>query len=1004
MKHIIMMLLLSFSAVLIHAQEYRVKGQVKDANGETIIGASVRETGTTNGTITDLNGEFYLTVRKGVTIEISYIGYESQTMVVNNAHPLEIILNQESLLLDQVVIVGTTMNKKDLTGAISHVTTKDIENIPATSINQAIQGKMTGVQVRMSDPRPGGSTSIQVRGNNSIQYGTSPIYVVDGVVMEGGFDLINPNDVASIDVLKDASATAIYGSRGANGVVLITTKKGKGQKSQIEYNGWVGIQEFANKMDLVGTKDLYQLREDAVFNHLKANNPALSDAEIQNQIHASGNPYFGEYEDKAYRDNQTYNWLDEVTRTGFQQNHNISFANSSDGNSTYISFGYTNQKGLIDVSQYKRYSGKINTEQRLKKWLKIGTATSFNRSEDDRVEGQLFSNALYANPMLPISKEPMVLKWGNVDDLDAANPLRSLDVKWTVNTDRVFSNNYIDINPIPGLTFRSSFGIDIMNTRSAYYRPKSTYEGTRNDQNGEANQNKERWCNWQWDNTITYNKLIAEKHNLSVMMGTSATRNLYEASAATTYNFPVDDFGYDNMGAGAGEKFTTSTASEYSLISYLARFNYNYNQKYDLTLTARYDGSSKFRKGNRFALFPSIAGAWTLSEEEFIKKLHFFDLLKLRVGYGIAGNQNIPDYSYLNQYTPDGSTGNLTFIRSSVLGNPDLKWEKQKQFNVGLDFSLLKNRLNISVDYFHILNEDLLMSKPLATSSGFTSTIANVGRLKNEGVEISISSQIINNRDFQWNLQATLSHDKNTVDALYGNVDAIYNIYYNGIQRTGNLFVGESLNTVYSYKFHKICQQEDMDYVNGIDYGGKIVQPGDMIPVDVNDDKIINDEDRIVVGKLDPKIYGGFSTEFSWKDITLSGVFNYSVGAKRISNLYETMMNGTGSNIAHKDILDRWTPDHTNTDIPRAFYASGRYNYNDVDWGIQDASFLRLSTLSLSYNFPQKLVRKMSIDKLRVYFTGSNLFCLTNYKGFDPEGGDSYPTARMYVFGLNFSF
>lgn len=1002
MKHFIMMFLFVFSAT-IYAQDYTIKGTVKDSNGETIIGASIREKGTNNGTITDLNGDFSIQIKQGKSIEISFIGYETKEVVVNSNKHLQIILNQESQMLEQVVIVGTTMNKKDLTGSISHVSAKDIESIPATNINQAIQGKMTGVLTKVGDATPGAATTIQIRGSNSIQYGTSPIYVVDGIVMEGGFDQINPNDVASIDVLKDASATAIYGSRGANGVVLITTKKGKGSKGQIEYNGWIGIQEFSKEMDLLGTKDLYQLREEAVFNHLKANNPDMPESEIRNQIHAPGNPYFGDYEDEAYRNGNTYNWLDEVTRKGFQQNHNISFANSTEGNSTYISLGYTDQKGLIKVSNYKRYSGKINSEQRLKKWLKVGTATSFSRSEDQRVEGQLFTNALYANPMLPISKEPMVLKWGNVDDLNAANPLRSLDVKWTVNTDRFFSNNYIDINPIPGLTFRSSLGVDITNTRSAYYRPKSTYEGTRNDQNGEANQNKERWCNWQWDNTLTYNKLFKEKHNLSVILGTSATRNMYESSSATVYNFPVDDFDYDNMGAGAGEKFTYSSASEYSLISYLARINYNYAQKYDVTLTARYDGSSKFKEGNRFALFPSIAGAWTLSEENFIKKLNIFDLLKLRVGYGIAGNQNIPEYSYMNKYYPDGSTGNLTFIRNGVMGNPDLQWEKQKQLNIGLDMSFFDNRLGFNIDYFHIINEDLLMSKPLATSSGFTSMISNVGKLKNEGIELSIFANILNKKDLKWNIQGTISHDKNTVEALYGDVDAIYNIYYNGIQRTGNLFVGEALSSIYSYKFMKICQEEDMEYVKGVDYGGKIVQPGDIIPVDINKDNIINDEDRVIVGNFSPKFYGGFSTDISWKNFTISGVFNYSVGNKTISSLYETMMNGTGSNIAHKDILNRWTPENTDTNIPRAFYASGRYSYSDVDWGVQDASYLRLSTLSLSYDIPSNIIQKLSLNKLRVYFTGSNLFCLTKYKGFDPESGDSYPAARMYVFGINFS-
>ena len=976
---------------------------------EALPGVSITIRGTTSGTVTDSNGEYKVEVPSEESVLVfSFIGYKTMEMKVGQQTVIDMVLTPDVATLDEVVIVGAVFKKSDLTGAVASISDEKLKEIPTSNFTQALQGRMAGVLVQ-NDPRPGGGgTSVKIRGNNSLQFGASPIYVVDGLIMDGGLNLINPNDIASIDVLKDASATAIYGSRGANGVVIVTTKKGKQGQGRVTYDGWWGVQEFTKTMPRLGAKDIVDLRVDAFANTFMDNNPAADRNAFVNSALSDGSTVFADYELESYRNGKSYNWLDEVTRSGAQQNHTVSFSKATDEGSYYISFNYVDQKGLIENAGYNRYSGRANIEQNVKSWLKIGTNTSYSRSAETFVEGSVFPIANNANPLLPIDPSLTYLKWAGIEDVNLYNPLKSLTIDGDSYQSRLMTSNYVSIKPIDGLTLRSTISIDLMDKKDLWYTPKDIGQSLRNSTQGTASHRNDHWFNWQWDNTATYEKVIAGKHNISGLFGFSMQRNQWDYSQISATGFATDDFSYKYINSaylkdkfGLGSDFTAST-----LMSYIGRVNYSYENRYFATVTARSDGSSKFDSGHKWGVFPSVALGWNIAEESFFQA-GSVDLLKLRLGYGSVGNQNIPVYAYKSLYRPTFTNNSVVYQSDGRLGNPNVAWERQKQLNIGVDLAILNDRVTFTAEYFDINNDDLLMQRTLPPSIGFGNTIANIGAMTNKGVEFSIGATVLDKGDFRLKVAGNISTFKSKVTKLYGDVNAIYNQGgYTGveIQREGNFFLGESLNSIYVYKFKKIAQESDMADIGEINYGSRIIHPGDIIPVDRDGNKIINDDDRYVVGKKDPKFYGGFSTDLSYKNFTLNAVFNYNYGAKRISYLYEGLMGGSGMGPAHEDMLDRWTPEHTNTNVPRAYSAGGRYSIGDVDWGVQDASFLRLTAITIAYNFSESLIKKAKLTNARIYISGNNLFTITKYKGYDPEGGDDYPMQRMLVAGVNLGF
>ena len=998
------------------AQSVKIEGSVRDSQTDELLpGVNVMVKGSSIGAMTNIDGAFSITVQKGSVLEFSFIGYEKQEYGVKGNAKIQVELNPVGIAMDEVIVVGASMKKSDLTGSVARVTDKTLQQIPTADLNTALQGKVAGVFIQNS-AKPGEAASIKIRGNNSIQYGTSPIYVIDGLLVDQGFEMLNPNDIATIDVLQDASATAIYGARGANGVVVITTKKGQKGKARVTYDGWYGSQSFSKEMPLINGSQLHDLRVEAYINEFNNTTnlpPARREKYIKDNFLSTTvppNTIFTEDEMEAYLSGKTYNWLDAVTQNAYQQNHAVSFSGAGDKGSYFMSFNYNQQEGLMKNVSYERYTGKINLDQMVKPWLKVGTNTTFVYQVGHPVaDDNTFPVALRADPLLPISGEYWYMKYGTEESQSNNNPIRDLNVVRDANQARLMSSNFININPIKGLDIRSTFSIDYMSKEDYTYYSTETTQSYKASADGQAKHRKDKMLNWQWDNTVSYKTLIKEKHRISAVLGANMSYYSQNWNSLDVKGFGNDFFSYKAI-AGASKKEDFGVNSDfwtYSMASVFLRAGYVYDSRYYVTFTGRYDGSSKFGTNNKWGFFPSVSASWNITGEEFMQSQNVINNLRLRVGYGLAGNQNIPNYGYQTLYDVRATLGTSALINWGRYGNPDLRWEKQKQINVGLDYGMFNDRLSFTLDLFHIDNEDLLMTISKSPSSGYLDQLANVGTLRNRGIEFSINATPIRTKDWNWNIGFNISADRNKIIKLDGQAQEIYKLggmSNNEIQTEGNLFVGESLNTIYMYLFDRIIQESDMDYVNSLELGSRTAQPGDILPLDRDHNGIINDKDRTVVGVKDPKFYGGIHTTVSWKGLELTLVGNYSYGAKKTSFLYNSLVTSDGRSAAHKDILNRWTPENTNTLIPRAYHAFSGFGYGSTSLCLQDASFFRLSSATLAYTFPRKLINKIYLDNLRIYFTGSNLFTATKYRGFDPETGDWYPNTRMYVVGLNISF
>ena len=998
------------------AQSVKIEGSVRDSQTDELLpGVNVMVKGSSIGAMTNIDGAFSITVQKGSVLEFSFIGYEKQEYGVKGNAKIQVELNPVGIAMDEVIVVGASMKKSDLTGSVARVTDKTLQQIPTADLNTALQGKVAGVFIQNS-AKPGEAASIKIRGNNSIQYGTSPIYVIDGLLVDQGFEMLNPNDIATIDVLKDASATAIYGARGANGVVVITTKKGQKGKARVTYDGWYGSQSFSKEMPLINGSQLHDLRVEAYINEFNNTTnlpPARREKYIKDNFLSTTvppNTIFTEDEMEAYLSGKTYNWLDAVTQNAYQQNHAVSFSGAGDKGSYFMSFNYNQQEGLMKNVSYERYTGKINLDQMVKPWLKVGTNTTFVYQVGHPVaDDNTFPVALRADPLLPISGEYWYMKYGTEESQSNNNPIRDLNVVRDANQARLMSSNFININPIKGLDIRSTFSIDYMSKEDYTYYSTETTQSYKASADGQAKHRKDKMLNWQWDNTVSYKTLIKEKHRISAVLGANMSYYSQNWNSLDVKGFGNDFFSYKAI-AGASKKEDFGVNSDfwtYSMASVFLRAGYVYDSRYYVTFTGRYDGSSKFGTNNKWGFFPSVSASWNITGEEFMQSQNVINNLRLRVGYGLAGNQNIPNYGYQTLYDVRATLGTSALINWGRYGNPDLRWEKQKQINVGLDYGMFNDRLSFTLDLFHIDNEDLLMTISKSPSSGYLDQLANVGTLRNRGIEFSINATPIRTKDWNWNIGFNISADRNKIIKLDGQAQEMYKLggmSNNEIQTEGNLFVGESLNTIYMYLFDRIIQESDMDYVNSLELGSRTAQPGDILPLDRDHNGIINDKDRTVVGVKDPKFYGGIHTTVSWKGLELTLVGNYSYGAKKTSFLYNSLVTSDGRSAAHKDILNRWTPENTNTLIPRAYHAFSGFGYGSTSLCLQDASFFRLSSATLAYTFPRKLINKIYLDNLRIYFTGSNLFTATKYRGFDPETGDWYPNTRMYVVGLNISF
>ena len=1052
-----MMLFVLFSMTVAMAQVL-VKGTVIDKTGESVIGASIQVKGTTQGTITDIDGKFSLGVPdKKSVIVISFIGYATKELQVDPSKPMSIVLEEDTKVLDEVVVVGyQEVRKKDLTGSVAKADMNELLNTPVGSFDQTLGGRIAGVNVSSGEGTPGGTMNIVIRGNNSLTQDNSPLYVIDGFPVEDAAiaSTINPSDIESLDILKDASATAIYGARGANGVVIITTKKGKVGKAQITYDGSVTMQHVTRTIPMMDAYEFVKLQAETY--------PA--------SIANSTGGYLMEYQGKQwtledYRDIFQYDWQDEILRTALQHNHNIRITGGTEGVRYNASVSYYNQDGILLNSGYERFQARANTVVKRDK-LDISLTTNYSRSiqtgstpSETSYSGMnnLFYSVWGYRPVTYPNKSMESLLNDVMDEaIDSSNdyrfnPIRSLKEeyrKYYINNLQM--NGYVSYEFIKGLKLKVSGGYTYDARKNDQFNNSNTrYGGPTSTDKVNAQIIRNERLTWLNENTLTYQTNIKKKHFFNSLIGITFQNSDYEYYSLKSTHIPNESLGMAGMADGTLSS-SSSLKSSWAMMSYLARLNYNYKSKYYATASFRADGSSKFSKKHRYGYFPSGSLAWNFMEEEFmapIKKV--VGAGKLRVSWGLTGNNRIGEYDYYallqmlkekqGDYISNGSipSGVYPFDNdmSSVgmvpvsLPNEDLKWETTEQWNVGLDLSFFDERLNFTADVYRKTTRDLLLEASLPLVSGYYSATKNIGKVRNDGLELSLSTVNIKTKDFTWTSDFNIAFNKNEVLELAENqlsltTAAKFDQNYNS-QPSYIAKVGLPMGMMYGYLYEGTYKYDDF-IKSGNSYTLKDnvpyfsseanTQPGMPKYKDINGDGGIDSNDRTIIGRGLPIHTGGFTNSFAYKGFDLSIFFQWSYG-NDIMNANRLFFENAGGK---KDLnqfasyANRWTPDNPDSDIPAATKSAS----NNVISSriIEDGSYLRLKTVTLGYTFPMTLIAKAKLSNARVYLAAQNLWTWTSYSGYDPEvsirnsaltpGLDfsSYPRAFTLSFGVNLGF
>ena len=1052
-----MMLFVLFSVTVAMAQVL-VRGTVVDQTGESVIGASIQVKGTTQGTITDIDGKFSLGVPdKKSVIVVSFIGYATKELQVDTSKPMSIVLEEDTKVLDEVVVVGyQEVRKKDLTGSVAKADMNELLNTPVGSFDQTLGGRIAGVNVSSSEGTPGGTMNIVIRGNNSLTQDNSPLYVIDGFPVEDAAiaSTINPSDIESLDILKDASATAIYGARGANGVVIITTKKGKVGKAQITYDGSVTMHHVTRTIPMMDAYEFVKLQAETY--------PA--------SIANSTGGYLMEYQGKQwtlddYRGIFQYDWQDEILRTALQHNHNIRLTGGTEGVRYNASVSYYNQDGILLNSGYERFQARANTVIKRDK-LDISLTTNYSRSiqtgstpSETSYSGMnnLFYSVWGYRPVTyPNKSMESLLNDVKDEAIDSSNdyrfnPIRSLKEeyrKYYINNLQL--NGYVSYEFIKGLKLKVSGGYTYGARKNDQFNNSNTrYGGPTSTDKVNAQIIRNERLTWLNENTLTYQTNIKKKHFFNSLVGITFQNSDYEYYSLKSTHIPNESLGMAGMADGTLSS-SSSLKSSWSMMSYLARLNYNYKSKYYATASFRADGSSKFSKKHRYGYFPSGSLAWNFMEEEFmapIKKV--VGAGKLRVSWGLTGNNRIGEYDYYallqmlkekqGDYISNGSipSGVYPFDNdmSSVgmvpvsLPNEDLKWETTEQWNVGLDLSFFNERLNFTADVYRKTTRDLLLEASLPLVSGYYSATKNIGKVRNDGLELSLSTVNVQTKDFTWTSDFNIAFNKNEVLELAENqlsltTAARFDQNYNS-QPSYIAKVGLPMGMMYGYIYEGTYKYDDF-VKSGNSYTLKDnvpyfsseanTQPGMPKYKDVNGDGIIDTNDRTIIGRGLPIHTGGFTNSFTYKGFDLSVFFQWSYG-NDIMNANRLFFENAGGK---KDLnqfasyANRWTPENPESDIPAATKSAS----NNVISSriIEDGSYLRLKTVTLGYTFPKALIAKAKLSNARVYVAAQNLWTWTSYSGYDPEvsvrnsaltpGLDfsSYPRAFTLSFGVNLGF
>lgn len=975
----------------IFAQQITVQGVVKDQTGETVIGASVMEKGTTNGTITGIDGDFSLNMSPNGTLVVSFVGYKTQEVQVKGQKQLQVVLSEDAEMLDEVVVIGYgTMKKSDLTGAVSSIGNKDIKDSPVSNLGQAIQGKISGVQI-VDAGKPGDNVSIKIRGLGSIN-NCDPLVVIDGVPTDLGLSSLNMADVERLDVLKDASATAIYGSRGANGVVMITTKRGTEGKGKLAVSANYSFQNATNVPSLLNAAQYAELSNDMMVNSGRNPNPEWSNP---SELGAGTD------------------WMDELLRTGVMQNYTVSYSGGNEKSHYYVSGGFLDQSGIVKSVNYRRFTFQSNSDAQVLKWLKFSNNITF--SADTKKSGSYnIGDALKALPIYPVKNEDG--SWSGPDGNSewygsTRNPIGPTELnKSQTDGYNFLANLTAELTFTKWLKFKSTFGYDAKFWFIDNFTPKYNWKPTPTEETSRYKSDNKSFT-YLWDNYFLFDHTFAEKHRVGLMAGMSAQWNTNDYLNAQKNVFMFDnvhemDNGEEMYAIGGNE-------TEWALLSYMARVNYSYEDRYLLTATIRRDGSSRFGKKHRWGTFPSVSVAWRASQEKWFPKNDYINDLKVRAGYGVTGSQaSVGNYSYLASYNtsvyPFGiSSGNQTALVSSTLANPYIHWEEVAQTNIGFDASLFNSRVMFSFDAYLKETRDMLVKASIPITSGFedtTTTYTNAGKVRNQGIEMSLHTINLTG-ELGWETNLTATYNKNKIKDL--NSDVPY--YINQINNSYVTMLAKDypINVFYGYVTDGIFQNQSEVNTHAVQPGA---EPGDIRFRDLNNDGVINDSDRTVIGNPNPSWLFSMNNSLSYKGFELS-VFLQGIAGNKIYNANN--IDNTGMAAAYNqttDVLKRWQGEGTSNSMPRAVFGDPNQNTRVSDRFVENGSYLRLKNITLSYTFPKQWLQKAQIENARLSLSCENVATITGYSGFDPEVGingidqNRYPISRTFSLGLNFNF
>lgn len=980
-----------------------VSGIVKDERGEPVIGANVVVKGTTNGTVTDMNGRYSLSVPEGSTLQISYIGYNTQEVKVGSGNVVNVSLREDSEALDEVVVIGYgTVKKSDLTGAVGSVQMKDVSQVGITSADRALQGQIAGVQVNARTGQPGESMMIRVRGSNSLAGGNEPLYVIDGMPVEKMNSDINPEDILSMEVLKDASSTAIYGSRGANGVVMITTKRGRTGDTVLEYNGYVGISSLRKKLDLLGKDDYI-----AMVNEVSQND---------------GNGIAITPEQAASLPNN--DWQDLAYQTALTHSHQVSVSGGTDKTKLYSSLNYMNQEGIIKGSNYNRFALRINGDQKLARNLSLNASIAYSYGTQNTANsnadgwGAIAYTAMVMSPIQEIKDADgkytnfSGTPWGGTNPVGMAELYKDK----TVNS-RLLANLSLIYDIIDGLTFRVNAGAEVNAASKDRYIPIGLSAGGKLD--GDASKEKANYYTIINENILTYDKKFNKNHALNLMGGVTFQTYQWNQLKGSGTGFLRDVYETNNLGVASTPGIPASGFSDYRMVSFLGRANYNLMERYLLTVTARYDGSSKFSKNHKFAFFPSAALAWRVSEEDFMKDIDWMSNLKLRGSVGQTGNQSIDPYqtfAQLGTSSPIFGGGKDIGFGLSSMANDDLKWETTTQTDIGVDMGFFGNRLSVSFDYYWKQTRDLLYKATLPPSSGYSSMLRNLGRIDNKGFEISINTINMKGK-VNWTTNLNITSNKSVVKDLGSDV------YGNKIQRIdapiggGNwfpLFVGKAPFQLYGYEIEGIYQTDEEARQNG----EATKKAGDYRYKDTDGKAGITTGDKTIIANTQPKFTFGLTNVINWNNFEFSFLMIGSVGGDIVNEFNKSITNIGGTWNVRKDVWqNHWTPENPNAKYARASAATKDYlAFGDPSsvW-VENGSYLRFKDIKLAYALPSQWFAGSRKPNISVYLSGQNLITITSYSHYDPEaswtssavnGWDRgvYPSAKSFTLGLQVKF